>query len=111
MYYYHSTKRGFQRLTNNSGQSLWPVLAVSNNLLHLLWADDRDGTEALYYAFSSDGGDSWSVETRLADCIALSQLMGAHPIMVTDSYIYVVFSDDRSGANEIYYKRGTISFQ
>ncbi len=97
------------RLTNNSGQSLWPVLAVSNHLIHLLWADDRDGTTALYYTFSSDGGNSWRVETRLSDC-TVPIYMGAHPIMVTDSYIHVVFNDDRSGENEIYYKRGTIPF-
>lgn len=116
VYYKGSTDGGQSwskdtRLTDNPGQSFWPVLAVSDNLLHLLWCDDRDGTQALYYKFSSDSGESWSDETRLSDCVLPLgyDLMGAHPIVATAQYIHVVFNDDRTGENEIYYKRGTIS--
>jgi len=37
--------------------------------------------------------------------------MGAHPIMVTESYVHVVFNDDRTGLNRIYYKRAAISLK
>jgi hypothetical protein len=90
-------------------QSLWPLLAVSDDLLHLLWCDDRDGSQALYYTYSSDRGANWEEETKLSQCIAPLDLMGAHPMMVADPYIHVVFNDNRTGENEIYYKRGTIS--
>jgi hypothetical protein len=103
------TWSGDTRLTSNSGQSLWPLLAVSDDLLHLLWCDDRDGSQALYYTYSSDRGANWEVETKLSQCIAPLDLMGAHPMMVADPYIHVVFNDNRTGENEIYYKRGTIS--
>jgi hypothetical protein len=118
IYYKKSTDGGYSwskdtRLTNNPGQSFWPVLAVSDNLLHLLWCDDRDGTQTLYYKFSSDSGESWSDETRLSDCVLPLgyDLMGAHPIVATAQYIHVVFNDNRTGENEIYYKRGTVSSQ
>ena len=97
------------RLTNTPGQSFWPVLGANDDILVLLWCDDSDGGQALYYKFSLDSGISWSDETRLSDCVAVWDLMGAHPIVVTDSYVQVVFNDNRTGANEIYYKRGTIS--
>lgn len=118
IYYKTSTDDGQSwsedtRLTNSLGQSFWPVLAVSDNLVHLLWCDDRDGTQALYYMFSSDRGNSWSAETRLTDCVLPldADLMGAHPIIVVEPYIHVVFNDNRTGEDEIYYKRGVISSQ
>ncbi|MFH0847733.1 MAG: sialidase family protein [Chloroflexota bacterium] len=118
IYYKRSTDGGQswstdRKLTHGAGRSYWPVLAVSNDLLHLLWCDDRSGTQALYYAFSNDKGDSWSAEARLSECVLPlgEELMGAHPIMATESYVHVVFNDDRTGVNKIYYKRASISLQ
>ena len=61
--------------------------------------------------FSSDNGDNWSNEERLAECVLPlgADIMGAHTIIASGSYINVVFNDDRTGSDEIYYKRGTIS--
>ncbi len=118
VYYKRSTDGGQswstdRKLTHGAGRSYWPVLAVSNDLLHLLWCDDRSGTQALYYAFSNDKGDSWSAETRLSECVLPlgEDIMGAHPIIATESYVHVVFNDDRTGVNKIYYKRAAISLQ
>ena len=118
VYYTNSTNGGqswstARKLTHGTGQSYWPVLAVSNDLLHLLWCDDRDGTQALYYAFSSANSDSWSAETRLSDCVLPlgEYVMGANPIMASESYVHCVFNDDRTGMNKIYYKRAAISIQ
>jgi hypothetical protein len=92
VYYKRSTDGGQSwsaatRLTKNPRQSFWPVLAVCDNFVLLLWCDERDGTQALYYMFSSDGGNSWSDEERLTDCVLPlgADVMGAHPIMVTNS--------------------------
>jgi hypothetical protein len=118
VYYKSSTDDGEtwsqdRRLTSKEGQSFWPVLAVSDDLIHLLWCDERNGIQGLYYTFSADSGNSWSVETRLSDFILPldADVMGAHPILVADPYIHVAFNDDRTGENEIYYKRGKISIE
>ena len=115
VYYKRSTDGGETwsedtRVTKGQGQSFLPVLAASGNIVHLLWCDERNGAQALYYTFSADNGDSWSEEVRLSDLILPlgADVMGAHPILAKD-YIHIVFNDDRTGENEIYYKRGVIS--
>ena len=99
-----------QKLTRNQGNSFWPTIAVSDNLVHLLWCDERNGVQGLYYIFSSDSGETWSEETRLTNCILPlgADVMGAHPFLVVEPYIHVVFNHDQTGENEIYYKRGVI---
>ena len=97
-----------RRMTDNAGKSLWPVLAVGGDLVHLVWSDDSDGNQGLYYMFSSDGGSAWSSANWLSDNTTLQDLMGAHPMVVSGSTIHVGFSDDRTGIDEIYYKRGSI---
>jgi PKD repeat protein len=114
VYYKRSTDGGESwssdvRLTNDPGQSLWPALAATPHFLHLLWCDDRNGTQALYYTVSTDQGTTWAEETSLSECVAPLNIMGAQPIAVSDTCIHVVFNDNRTGANEIYYKRGAIS--
>jgi hypothetical protein len=98
-----------QRLTNTRGPSLWPVIVGGDSTLHLLWADTKDEVQGLYYMFSIDEGNNWNNPTKISNCIAVSGLMGAHPMVVNGSYIHVVFNDKRNGYNQIYYKRGSIS--
>ncbi|HEY32008.1 MAG TPA: hypothetical protein G4O10_02745 [Dehalococcoidia bacterium] len=118
VYYKKSTDGGQnwsqdRRLTQNPGQSFWPVLAASDELVHLVWCDERDGNQSLYYMFSSDNGDTWSEEHVLSDCVLAlgADVMAAHPIIATGQYIHVVYNDEHIGENEIYYKRGIISEQ
>lgn len=80
--------------------------------------NNRDGALALYYTFSTDYGNTWNKATRLSGCVGYVMInkvpyyaMGAHIMLVVDSYIHIVFYDDRTGVNEIYYKRGRISCQ
>jgi hypothetical protein len=79
------------------------------NARALLWCDDHDGNQALYYRFSLDGSESWSTETKLSECVAPAGYLSAHLLIITGQYIHIAFNDDRTGENEIYYKRGIIS--
>jgi hypothetical protein len=111
IYYKHSTDGGVSwaedtRLTMNPAISWFPSIAASGSLVHLVWQDDRDGNNEVYYKRSTDGGVSWGADIRLTNDPANSYFPS---VAVSDSVVHVVWYDDRDGAPnfEIYYKRST----
>jgi len=109
IYYKRSTDGGISwgtdtQLTNNSATSRYPSVSVFGSVVHVVWEDDRDGNYEIYYKRSTDGGISWEADTRLTNNSAYSlNPSGA----VSGSDVYVVWSEDRDGNNEIYFKRST----
>jgi hypothetical protein len=109
IYYKRSTDAGVSwgadtRLTNNIGGSYSPSVAVSGSVVHVVWWDDRDGNDEIYYKRSTDAGVSWGADTRLTNNTAISQF---HSVAVSGSVVHVVWQDNRDGNHEIYYKRST----
>lgn len=106
IYYKHSSDGGISwgtdtRLTNNSSNSLYPSVSVSGLAVNVIWQDDRDGNEEIYYKRSTDGGNSWDSDTRLTVDAAESH----YPSVYTaGSVVHVVWQDIRIGGWEIYYK-------
>jgi len=94
------------RLTSNPASSWSPSIAVSGSNVHIAWHDFRVGNFEIYYKFSTDGGASWSVDTRLTNSYGSST---SPTISVSDSNVYIVWEDDRNriGWYEIYFKRST----
>ncbi len=109
IYYKRSTDGGVSwgadtRLTNNSANSWYPSVSVSSSVVHVVWQDNRDGNEAIYYKRSTDGGLSWGTDTRLTSNSGYSlSPSGA----VSGSEVHVVWYEGRDGNNEIYYKRSS----
>jgi len=97
------------RLTNDSANSVtsfnsgW-CIAASGNTLHVVWYDDRDGNDEIYYKRSTDGGTSWSADIRLTNN---SQSSENPSVAVSGANIHVAWHDNRDGNLEIYYKRST----
>jgi hypothetical protein len=97
------------RLTNDAGSSqasgnnAWAIAADGDNL-HVVWYDNRDGNDEIYYKRSADGGVSWGSDTRLTINNAASQIPS---VAVTGSIVHITWADLRDGNNEIYYKRST----
>jgi hypothetical protein len=111
IYYKRSTDAGVSwetdtRLTNNTADSWPPSVAVSGSVVHVVWFDDRDGNQEIYYKRSTDGGVSWGADTRLTNDTANS---GYPSVAVYGSVVDVVWNDERDGNREIYYKRSTDS--
>jgi hypothetical protein len=109
IYYKRSTDGGVSwgtdtRLTNNSAFSLYPSVAVSGSIVHVVWMDNRDGNDEIYYKRSTDGGVSWGTDTRLTNNPSSS---GNPSVAVSGSIVHVVWRDYRDGNEEIYYKRST----
>ncbi len=91
-------------LTNHTGQSVNPSIAVSGSVVHVAWEEQRDGNPEIYYRRSIDGGISWEPDTRLTNNPAQSRFAS---ISVSDSVVHIVWRDQRDGNMEIYYKRST----
>lgn len=109
IYYKRSTDGGVNweadvRLTNNSSDSQSPSLTVTGQVLHTVWYDNRDGNYEIYYKRSTDGGLTWSADTRMTNNSGQSW----YPcVSVSGTYVHVVWYDGRDGNDEIYYKSST----
>ncbi len=106
-YYKRSTDGGLSwepdtRLTNNTGGSFYPSIAVSGSFLHVVWFDFSDGVYEIYYKRSIDNGTSWEADVRLTNDPAYSFYPS---VAIAGSAVHVVWQDMRDGNYEIYYKR------
>jgi hypothetical protein len=107
IYYKRSTDAGISwgtdiRLTNNADISLYPSVAVSSSVVHVMWCDYRDGNWEIYYKRSIDAGLSWGADTRLTNYSSDSYRPS---VAVSGTVVHVVWQDSRDGNYEIYYKR------
>jgi hypothetical protein len=107
VYHQRSTDEGLSwepatRLTTNGGTSWFASVAASGAEVHVIWMDDREGNFEIYYDRSTDGGVSWSGNTRLTNDTAISQFPS---IVVAGPEVHVIWQDARDGNTEIYYKR------
>jgi len=67
-----------------------------------VWQDYRDGNNEIYYKNSSNGGTIWSSDIRLTNDPGNAFNSS---ISIYDSILHVLWTDNRDGNFEIYYKR------
>ncbi|MEW6741766.1 MAG: S8 family serine peptidase [Planctomycetota bacterium] len=91
------------RLTNAAGLSWAPSVAMDRPGVHIVWVDDRDGNDELYYTKITPHGDPLVDDTRLTFDGAASFA----PKLVIDSKrsLHVVWVDTRTGAPELFYRK------
>ena len=90
------------RLAHNADGSSLPAIAVDGLNIYVVWMSDTQGHSEVYFRRSGDGGASWESNQPL------TQNPGNNwgpAIAVGGSNIYVVWNDDTSGNDEIYFKR------
>ncbi|MBC8146765.1 MAG: T9SS type A sorting domain-containing protein [Bacteroidetes bacterium] len=97
------------RLTNIPAASLASytrstAIVANGNFVHVVWYDERDGNQEIYYKRSNDAGLSWGTDTRLTTNDSVSRQPA---VAISDSNIHIVWDDTRDGNHEIYYKRST----
>jgi hypothetical protein len=79
-----------------------PDIAVSAaGLLHVVWYDYRTASADIYYARSTDGGQTWSAEIRINDVYTGSQYSPA--IAALDDTVCIVWVDGRVDSNRDVY--------
>ncbi|GEM_PF-1409414 len=111
IYYKRSTNNGASwgpdtRLTNSAGTSTAPCVAIAGSRVHVVWIDDRDGGDEIYYKNSTDGGVTWNADTRLSTGLSVQSTGYHHDLLaISGTVVHVAWTDSRDGNNEIYYRR------
>jgi hypothetical protein len=89
-------------LTNNSFTSDFPSICVSESAVHIIWQELYAGNWEIFYKRSINGGASWEPEANITNHSSASH----YPfISASGMNIHTVWSDNRDGNYEIYYKR------
>ncbi len=79
-----------------------PDIAVNAaGVLHVVWYDNRTGTDDIYYSRSTDGGQTWSAEIRVNDVYTGSQCAPA--IAALGDTVCIVWVDGRVSYNRDVY--------
>jgi hypothetical protein len=86
-----------------------PDIAVdSSGTIHVVWEDTREGNWDIFHSKSSNGGTSWSPNTRVNVPSSADQ---RRPTLAVDSlgYLYVAWHDNRASAfdYDIYFANST----
>jgi hypothetical protein len=109
IYYKRSTDGGGhwgpdRRLTFDQGTSQLPSIAVSGSLVHIVWWDNRDGDDEIYYMRSPDNGTTWEDDTRLTNHPGISSWPS---VIASNKVIHAFWKDTREGKAQIFHKRST----
>ena len=95
------TWQAIVQLTPNNGSfSGYPTIAVLKDEVHVAWADRRSGRDNIYYRKSSDGGTTWSAETKISNGPADSNFPS---LSVSGSIVHLVWTDNRFEVEEVFY--------
>lgn len=94
-------------LTTDPRSQVQPSAAMSGAYAHVVWQDDRNGSNwEIYYKRSTDGGVTWGSDTRFV--YGSSNGGSEWPwVSSSGSLVHVTWHDHRFGSTEIYYKRST----
>ncbi len=109
IYFKRSTNIGVSwesdvRLSNNNASSVYPSISSSNQNVHVVWQDNRDMNNEIYYNRSTNGGANWSTDQRLTNDLRESKYPS---VAASGDIIHLLWQDNRDYNDEIYYKRST----
>jgi hypothetical protein len=95
--------------TPGTNDSKFPVMSSSGSNVYVTWQDYRNGSTDIYFNYSTDYGATWEASDIRLD---IGDTPGTHGseapwISCTGSNVYVVWSDTRNGASDIYFNYST----
>ena len=91
-------------LSNNTGFSTTPQITASGANVYVVWRDNSSGNDDIYFSASADNGTSFSSIENLSDNIGRSD---EAQITAVGANVYVVWRDNSSGKDQIYFKRSS----
>ncbi len=99
----HSWETPIRLSTNDGYPSRFPAVAAEGERVFVVWMDERYGEPEVYYAYSEDGGETWSGEVPLT---ANDGYASQYPaVTIKNGVVHVAWEDYRNGNAEVYYIR------
>ncbi len=98
-----------ENVSKNDGISHFPQVALDGNNVYLVWGDDTDGFKDIFFAKSTDGGETFSTPENISNNqIENSDSFSYQPsINVKSNNVYVVWHDDPQGERNIFIVKST----
>jgi signal peptidase I len=94
-------------VSHNLGFSINPAIAaspLSKNVLYTTWEDNSSGNYEIYFAKSTDGGNTFGKIVNISNNSGISSIPS---ISAYNSSVCVVWEDNSSGNYEIYFAKST----
>lgn len=89
-----------------SAPSIEPRLCCAGTRVYCAWRDRRDLGETVYTNFSSNNGVNWQrADLRMDTSAVLPTAVESHSIQCANQYVHLVWTDDRSGELDVFYRR------
>ncbi|MBI2570838.1 MAG: exo-alpha-sialidase [Candidatus Schekmanbacteria bacterium] len=90
---------------NTAAQNHSSLAVDKDGVIHVAWADNKKGTSDIYYALSTDGGQTFSADVRVNVDFGDEQ---AAPAVALDrgGRVFVVWQDNRAGSSQDIYLSG-----
>jgi len=93
-----------RKLTNTVDESEHPDIVIGGLNVYVVWHNDTPGNYEIYFRKSTDGGATWQNAKKLTDNTGTSW---EPRIAVNSSNVYMVWHDDTTGINEVYFRKST----
>ena len=93
-------------LSNNSGTSQSPQVAISGSNVYVVWTDDSSGNNEILFKASSDSGVTFGSIINLSNNAGSSS---APVISATGTDVYVAWTDTTPGNNDVLFVASTNS--
>jgi hypothetical protein len=89
-------------LSDNAGESFFPKITSTGNNVSIVWQDNTLGNVDVFLTRSIDNGANFSEPLRITNNNGTSEF----PFITADlKDLYIVWEDDTSGNNEIYFEK------
>ncbi|UCG70011.1 MAG: exo-alpha-sialidase [Thermoplasmata archaeon] len=102
------------KVNTGSENQTFPAMAIdSKGTLYVVWEDDRNGDSDIYFAKSTDGGQTWTNPNKKVNIDTAGDgfpnMDQNTPCIAVDSEgtIYVAWTDDRWDDTDIYFAKST----
>ncbi|MGB0383472.1 MAG: exo-alpha-sialidase, partial [Ardenticatenaceae bacterium] len=85
-----------------------PSVAVdANGTVYATWEDNRNADQDIYFATSTDNGQSWSADVKINDDAGGTWQYNPSMAVSPNNTLYVSWADNRNGNQDVYFASST----
>ncbi|UCE74295.1 MAG: exo-alpha-sialidase [Methanomassiliicoccales archaeon] len=115
IYFTKSLDSGYNFLSNrkvnddvvNATQDKPSIAVESPSIIYITWMDNRNGNYDIYFAKSTDGGNTFSVNKKVNDDVGNEGQYEPSMIVDNSGIIYIAWTDNRNGNYNIFFAKST----